>query len=330
MTKLILSLILATATLLAQTTINGGRTITGAFDASGAATTKPVKTGTADPATCGIGELFYRTDTATLKHCSATNTWTAVGGGGADVGYDVGETSVIVLREDFFSGSTGTSSPNAGSNNFYTALLQGGSASGATGDENHPGVFTAVSNATNANSGVVFNPGAPSYGYLHYDSVNNLDWTLTYIMKLGSTSNARVWLGLGTGTSSPTPDRFLGFRYDTSPGYADDTKNGGSGSWVVQTCNGTTTCADGSGTSVVVNVVPTTNWVKFQTIKSGSTYTFKIDGTTRATVCPSGCDTTITAQGQGLWPQMNLAFEAGGSVTHSIDFMYFRLSGLTR
>lgn len=77
MKTLILSLIL-TLGLCAQTTINGSRTILGAWDASGATTTKPAKTGTTDPATCAVGEFFVNTTTASnplTKQCVATNIW---------------------------------------------------------------------------------------------------------------------------------------------------------------------------------------------------------------------------------------------------------------
>lgn len=58
------------------------------FNFSNASSTRPVKTGTALPATCGVGDLFYRTDAipgANLYGCTATNTWTlqsSQGGGG--------------------------------------------------------------------------------------------------------------------------------------------------------------------------------------------------------------------------------------------------------
>src|SRR5581483_7726049 len=50
--------------LTAQTQVNGGRTVKGAWDASGASSTKPVKAGTALPATCGVGEQYFKTDAA--------------------------------------------------------------------------------------------------------------------------------------------------------------------------------------------------------------------------------------------------------------------------
>ena len=69
----------------AQTVINGSRTLLGNWDASSAASTKPAKSGTALPATCAIGEMFFKTDAAAgmnLQLCTATNTWTAIQGNG--------------------------------------------------------------------------------------------------------------------------------------------------------------------------------------------------------------------------------------------------------
>jgi len=68
----------------AQTIINGSRTLLGNWDASGAFTTKPAKSGTSLPATCGVGEMFFKTNAtpgANLYLCTSTNTWTAVQGG---------------------------------------------------------------------------------------------------------------------------------------------------------------------------------------------------------------------------------------------------------
>lgn len=62
-----------------QQVINGSRTLLGGWDASGAATTKPVKTGSSLPGTCGVGELFFNTSAApgtNLYFCAAANTWT--------------------------------------------------------------------------------------------------------------------------------------------------------------------------------------------------------------------------------------------------------------
>lgn len=326
--RLFISILILAASLAAQTKY-GGMSTGGVIDFGSAISTRPIKTGTSDPATCSVGEMLYRSDTGALRKCSATNTWTDVGGG-ADAGYDLGDPSVIVLRNDFFSGSGSTSTPNAGETNWYTGVIASATTSGAVGDENHPGVYTAINHATNANAGVTFNPGAPSFGYLHQDTINNRDWTYTAIVKLGSISNAKVWVGVGAVNSTPDAARFVGFRYDTSASYTDDTKNSAAGSWVFQMCTASTTCGDASGTRLVLNATPTTNWIKLTVTKSSGTYTVATDGTTRATVCASGCDATATPQTGNGWPFVVLGFEAGASVTHSLDYTYFRVSGLTR
>ena len=66
---------------LAGVTVSGG-----ALSASGATATSPNKTGTSLPGTCTVGESFQKTDaTASSQYylCTATNTWTAQGGGGS-------------------------------------------------------------------------------------------------------------------------------------------------------------------------------------------------------------------------------------------------------
>src|SRR6478672_8577961 len=56
------------------------------FDFSGANSTKPLKTGTALPAQCNTGEMFFKTDAPAGQNvygCTATNTWQAQASGGA-------------------------------------------------------------------------------------------------------------------------------------------------------------------------------------------------------------------------------------------------------
>jgi hypothetical protein len=75
--------------ILAQTTINGGRVVTGSWDASSAASSRPAKTGTALPQTCGVGEQFFKSDASpgqNLYFCTASNTWVQMTGGGSGSG----------------------------------------------------------------------------------------------------------------------------------------------------------------------------------------------------------------------------------------------------
>src|SRR5215469_8615430 len=48
-------------------------------DFSGAAFTRPLKSGTALPSTCSLGDMFFKTDApagSNVYGCSQTNTWT--------------------------------------------------------------------------------------------------------------------------------------------------------------------------------------------------------------------------------------------------------------
>jgi hypothetical protein len=74
----------------AQTAINGGRTVKGAWDASGAVSTKPAKAGAATPGACSSGEIFFNTGASggqNLYLCQPDNVWTQLSaGGGGGIG----------------------------------------------------------------------------------------------------------------------------------------------------------------------------------------------------------------------------------------------------
>jgi hypothetical protein len=85
-----------------QTTINGGRQISGPWDASGALSTKPARSGTTLPSTCSVGEQFFKTDATAgqnLHFCTAANVWTQMSGGagGGDTASNVGPSGVGVF-----------------------------------------------------------------------------------------------------------------------------------------------------------------------------------------------------------------------------------------
>jgi hypothetical protein len=80
-TMLVLFLGLA-ALLWGETVINGSRSILGAWDAGGAAATIPAKVGTVLPATCAVGEQFFKPDATAggnLHFCTAPDVWTQAG-----------------------------------------------------------------------------------------------------------------------------------------------------------------------------------------------------------------------------------------------------------
>src|SRR5579863_6746295 len=77
------------------------RTQTKSVDFSSATTTKPFKSGTALPATCGVGEAFFKTNApagSNIYACTSQNTWTLQGG--ATLSGDVtGSTSTTVVGQ---------------------------------------------------------------------------------------------------------------------------------------------------------------------------------------------------------------------------------------
>lgn len=104
----------------AQQVINGSRTLLGNWDASGAATTKPVKAGTAIPASCNAGEMFFKFDAspgANLYLCTATNTWTQIQGTGSGSGTVTNTGGLLGLDLPLFG---------AGGNDIKTGTKTGG------------------------------------------------------------------------------------------------------------------------------------------------------------------------------------------------------------
>ena len=75
-----------------------------AVDFSSATSTRPAKTGTSLPATCVTGEVYFKTDAAAGANwygCTATNTWTLLGGGA--VASVHGRTGAVVAQEGDYS-----------------------------------------------------------------------------------------------------------------------------------------------------------------------------------------------------------------------------------
>jgi hypothetical protein len=82
-----IALMLGALAAYAQSTsiVNGGRSFRGEVDASQATSTVPARTGTALPATCVVGEQFFKSDAAAganLHLCAPANTWNQVSGAG--------------------------------------------------------------------------------------------------------------------------------------------------------------------------------------------------------------------------------------------------------
>lgn len=77
---------------------NQGRNV----DFSNATTTRPIKTGTAIPSTCNVGELFFKTDSpagSNLLACTSANTWSLQAGGSASLPSSTGNANRALFTD---------------------------------------------------------------------------------------------------------------------------------------------------------------------------------------------------------------------------------------
>lgn len=117
--KMIMVLVLVTSTY-AQTVINGSRTMLGTWDASGAVSTKPAKSGTSTPVACSVGEVYFKTDSTAGSNiwlCTSTNVWTQVTTGGSSafssIASGTNTTAAMVVGSGASLNFSGTGSINA-------------------------------------------------------------------------------------------------------------------------------------------------------------------------------------------------------------------------
>ncbi len=106
---------LSVAAALAQTTVTGSKSVQGNWDASGANTTKPAKTGATLPVACSSGEVFFNTSASSGQNiylCQPANTWTQVTGGsgslpaaGGDLSGTLSSATVRAIQGQAVSGT---------------------------------------------------------------------------------------------------------------------------------------------------------------------------------------------------------------------------------
>jgi hypothetical protein len=97
---------------LALLTVAGNNSFTGANTFANAQSTVPARTGTALPATCGVGEVFFQTNALpgqNLYFCTTANAWTqmAAGSGGGNGG---GQVALLASSNSFTGANNFTNS----------------------------------------------------------------------------------------------------------------------------------------------------------------------------------------------------------------------------
>ena len=197
--------VLPAGLLLGQTIINGGRAVQGSWDASGAAATQPAKKGTIVPATCTVGEQFFKTDAAAgqnLYFCTAANTWTQMKTGSS---WDPLDRTSWWAVDDFNGGATGTIGSlgwQSGTEGQGSGSVNGsGSIDGQ--DAEHPSIVRLNTGSAVAGRAWISLPGS-------YGAARNLvglaakDWEMQWIFKpTGTLTGTSVLAGLTGDPAGP-------------------------------------------------------------------------------------------------------------------------------
>jgi hypothetical protein len=167
------------------------RTQSKSVDFSGAASTRPAKTGTSLPASCSVGEVYFKTDAAAGLNwygCTATNVWTlqSGGGGGSSTASQLGDfrverTSSTVLTMGASCSATTPCNVRYGTQVY--SVLQGGTVTISTGTGTarfyltRNGVVTVGHDlGVSCSTGCVASSGVSSFPT---DSVPLWTWTAT-------------------------------------------------------------------------------------------------------------------------------------------------------
>jgi hypothetical protein len=227
MTAGLLAAVFASPAVCQNQTLVDLRTQSKSVDFSAANTTKPFKTGTPLPATCGVGEMFYKSDAppgANLYGCTSLNNWTlqtgsiipgVAGNGGKVLSTDGSSLSWGALAGDV-SGAPSTltvtqiqgravssSAPGSGqtlvwntsTSRWEPQTLAGGGGGGATLSSQLGDLATTLTNATTLTIGAncaLSTPCNVRYGNTTYAFTGSATVTLT-----SGTGTAFVYIARG-------------------------------------------------------------------------------------------------------------------------------------
>lgn len=252
-------------------------------------------------------------------------------------GYDVHDSTALLLAEDFIGGTTTTGSIGS------TGMKGSGLVSATFGmgnvgslSVNHrPGILSCSTTAsTGSGCGFAMSNTATTANFNSGTiSAAAVEWELQLILNIPSTADVRVRFGWMNAESALVPTSGFFLRYDTNSSFDDETDTGGAARWVAQMC---TACTNDTGGSTNRNAstatVPTTGYHRLKLRKSGTTYYAMVDNDAEVTFCASGCTTTADPMpsNTGWSPTVTVGTDTTTAIVYYLDRLSVSMSGLTR
>jgi len=260
-------------------------------DFTNSTSTAPMKTGTTLPATCSVGQSFFKTDATAGQNiylCTATNTWTQVqgGGGGGSSACVPGDLRYVCWQDDFMGATT--SSGQIGLLGWST--FGNGSLSNIAGEWPYVGIVRLTTGTTSGNMFAMSLSGGGPAGNLFANDVRDVDVKFVFRLNSPSDSNFRVMVS-NINTSNGSVHYGFGVGKDSSGNFALYYGVAGEQS-----------------TTASFGVAVDSNWhtVRFYTdpLVNQRVYV-TLDNTVTRTACPSGCN--LTANSPFSYTQYNIA-----------------------
>lgn len=315
--------VLAAAVLLWAVDVAGNLNVLGTLtatvvDFTSATSTAPMKSGTTLPATCSVGQQFFKSDAVAGQNiylCTAANTWTQVTGGGGTFDWKPSAQYAVYQSE-----------MNAFYNQGSPAYLGGLILSRAVGSTtlNNPnydppypnaGIASIATTAVAANR-IAWNAsvGGPFASETSsYFTNTNRPWELVVVFRYRASTDyaaSDFYVGLLANTSE-NPPRGVCVRYLSGSDTSFTIAYGQQNAW---------------GGTIVTGVAPDTNWHKLRIRADGTTANkiwIKLDNGTEYSGCPTGCDLAVaTYQNQGWCGTLYLSLTTNEAVAKTVQFDY--------
>lgn len=255
------------------------------------------KVGTTAPATCAVGEVFFDSDATAGSNwygCTASNTWTLLGGGGSS-SFDYPLATEAHMFDEFTHASA--------TSNTMGWLFSGGTGSYTAAESGRPGLFRRATSSTINTVAYTSRSSSNSITVLPADT-----FSMTWIVRVNTTTNQTVRVGLNCGAVSAAQPA-AGMYFELS----------NAGNWYAVNRTGNVE----TGTNQDTTVASSTGFVRLSIRRSSTNIIFAIDGTDRITQS-SNVPTSVCN------PWTMITNTAGEDKTMDHDLAYLKVSGLSR